>query len=696
MKKNIVYLILLLLGSLSVAGQSTVQITGNKNDIGKWISANFRKGVTPPFSFVYGGKHSGTFIKNWSYSVKNIAESDPSVIKRIYSYKDPVSGLTVECEVKGFNAYNAVEWVLRFVNTGNKNTPEISSVNASDITFTYKEGGALKMHYADGSHVSKEDFHQRLKVMQPHDSLYMEPYGGRSSQNAFPFFNMQAPKGQGGVLAAIGWTGTWFAKVKAETSKSTNLKSGMVNLKTYLYPKESIRTPKVCLLFWNGENRFVGHNAFRRLVLEHYTCKQNGKPTVYPVSTSFNYGDPAPCNEYTCMTEDYAIALIKRYAQYKLVPDVFWLDAGWYIKAADVAGKKNWANTVGNWTIDPERFPRGFRPIADEVHKQGAKFMVWFEPERVMKNSDWANQYPQWMLDAKGSVKQEEWQKDGDHDAVLFNLGNAEACKWLGKFIGDFMETNGIDYYRQDFNIEPAGFWYNNDEEGRRGICEIRYIEGLYKFWEYLLNRFPNTIIDNCASGGRRIDLESISRSAALWRTDYNYGEPNGSQCHTYGLELYLPLHGTGIQQADSYTFRSGLGTSVIYNWKVTEGNYNVVDMRNKQAEFNEVRPYFYEDYYPLSGSGDVDITADNIWMVYQLYRPSDDSGYIVGFRRANSPDQTYQVKLQGLKLDREYTLTNKDTGAVLVKKGSELAKGFEITLDQPRSSLLMKIEIKP
>ena len=64
-----------------------------------------------------------------------------------------------------------------------------------------------------------------------------------------------------------------------------------------------------------------------------------------------------------------------------------------------------------------------YKRQADEVHKQGAKFMVWFEPERVMKNSDWANQYPQWMLDAKGSVKQEEWQKDGDHDAVLFNMG---------------------------------------------------------------------------------------------------------------------------------------------------------------------------------------------------------------------------------------------------------------------------------
>ena len=696
MKKSIIYLMLLLFASSTVSGQSKVQITDKQYDINKWISSNFKEGTIPPFSFVYGGKHSSSFIKRWSYSVRNGQEPDPFVIKRIYSYKDPASGLIVECEVKGFVKYNAVEWMLRFINAGDNNTSEISSVNASDITFVYKKNGEFKLHYADGSRASRDDFRQRLQVMQPNDSVYMEPYGGRSSQNAFPFFNIEAPQGQGGVLAAIGWTGTWFAKVKAETGNKASLKSGMVNLKTYLYPKEQIRTPKVCLLFWSGDDRFVGHNAFRRLVLDHYTWKQNGKPTVYPVSTSFNYGDPAPCNEYTCMTEDYAIALIKRYAQYKLVPDVFWLDAGWYIKAADVANKRNWANTVGNWTIDAERFPRGFRPIADEIHKQGAKFMVWFEPERVMKDSDWAHQHPQWMLDAKGSLVPEEWQKDEEHDAVLFNLGNPEACKWLGQFVGDFMETNGIDYYRQDFNIEPAGFWYNNDEEGRRGICEIRYIEGLYRFWEYLLNRFPNTLIDNCASGGRRIDLESISRSAALWRTDYNYGEPTGAQCHTYGLELYLPLHGTGVEQADSYTFRSSLGTSVIYNWKVTEGNYNVIDMRSKKSEFNDIRPYFYEDYYPLSDTDNANITADNIWMVYQLHRPSDDSGYLVGFRRPNSPDKTYVVKLHGLRAEKDYKLTNRDTGVVLIKKGLELSEGLELSLDQSRSSLLIKIETMP
>ena len=216
----------------------------------------------------------------------------------------------------------------------------------------------------------------------------------------------------------------------------------------------------------------------------------------------------------------------------------------------------------------------------------------------------------------------------------------------MSKYIGDFLEENGIDYYRQDFNIEPEGFWAANDEPGRQGICEIRYIEGLYSFWEYLLNRFPGLLVDNCASGGRRIDLESISRSAPMWRTDYSYGEPIGYQCHTYGLNLYLPLHGTGTVSADKFTFRSSLGTSIIYNWKITEAGQSIYDMRDRQAEFKELRPYFYEDYYPLSGINN--ITSENIWLAYQLYRPSDDSGYIVAFRRKDNPDKSYTVNLSG------------------------------------------------
>ena len=169
------------------------------------------------------------------------------------------------------------------------------------------------------------------------------------------------------------------------------------------------------------------------------------------------------------------------------------------------------------------------KPVSDAAHAAGAKFMLWFEPERVVKGTQWAVEHKEWMLDCPQPAGSEE------ADWLLFDLGNDEACDWLCKYYGDFLEENGVDWYRQDCNIKPAPYWAHNDEPGRKGIKEIRHIENLYRFWDYLLDRFPEMVIDNCASGGKRLDWETISRSVPLWRSDYyHHDDPVGYQCHTY------------------------------------------------------------------------------------------------------------------------------------------------------------------
>lgn len=661
-------------------GQAKYMFTQNPVDINKWISDNFRKGKNPPFSFVYGDNQSKDLLRKWNFSSEKMRDPEAGVESYSYSWTDKETGLKLVCDVKGYPEYNAVEWVLRFTNTSDKDSPVLKEVKVVDLDFQYPSAGDITLHYSDGTHVSKADFHPRKKILVAGKTMTVSPQSGRSSDTAFPFFNIESPAKQGAIVA-VGWSGTWMADFTKIGDNSVLLASGMKWLEAYLHEKEAIRTPSICLLFWNGEDRMIGHNKFRRFVLNYQVHKINNAPTKYPVSTSFNYGDPSPCNEYTCMTTDYALAMINRYKRFDLVPEVFWLDAGWYIKAADVANNKNWANTVGNWEVDRERFPDGLKPISDAVHKAGAKFMVWFEPERVIKESNWGVKYRKWMLDAKGT------------DAYLFDLGNKEARDWLCQFIGDMMEENGIDYYRQDFNMNVDNFWRENDEPGRMGIHEIRHIEGLYAFWDYLLKRFPETIIDNCASGGRRIDFESIKRSAPMWRTDYCYGEPVGYQCHTYGLNFYLPLTGTGVEKNDRFTFRSSLGTSVIYNWKITEGESSFTEMQNCQKEFNEIRPYFYEDYYPLTTVDDM--TSGKIWLAYQLHRPSDDSGFIVAFRREDSKDNSITVKLSGLLPGENYIIENYDTKETFVKTGSELFTGLDLTLREPRSSLILKYKVK-
>ena len=181
-------------------------------------------------------------------------------------------------------------------------------------------------------------------------------------------------------------------------------------------------------------------------------------------------------------------------------------------------------------------------------------------------------------------------------------------------------------------------------------------------------------------------------RSAPMWRTDYNYGEPVGYQCHTYGLEFYLPQHATGSYHVNHFDSRSSLGSAVVFNWKLTQQGESFTDMVATQQEFEQVRPYFYEDFYPLSGIGD--LTGDDIWLAYQLHRPADNSGYIVAFRRANCEASTYEVKLSGLQPTRTYHLINKDTNEATKHLGKELMEGLTLTLAQPRSSLLLKYEL--
>jgi len=555
------------------------------------------------------------------------------------------------------------------------NTPVIEMAEVIDYTFIYSGNGSFVLHHSQGSNAQRSDFQPIDEKLLPGKKISMTPSGGRSSDNtALPFFNIEAP-GQQGTIVAVGWTGKWHADVLQLNEKSVSLVSGMEKMHLILNPDEEIRTPSICLLFWKGEDRMIGHNQFRQFILAHHFRKINGKFAEYPLSGSFDYGDPAPCNEYNCLTADFAIALVKRYQQFRITPEVFWLDAGWYTGCG--WDKGDWWQNVGNWTVEKDRFPNGLKPVSDAVHAVGSKFMVWFEPERVRKGTQFDREHPEWLLTLPGD------------ENSLFDLGNKDARLWLTNYISDFLKKEGIDYYRQDFNFDPMPYWEKNDKPDRIGISEIRHIEGLYAYWDSLLVRFPDLLIDNCASGGRRLDIETTSRSAPLWRTDYQYGEPNGYQCHTYGLNFYLPIHGTAVYKTENYTFRSGLGATMVMNWEVTGRNSESIPSIQKCIkDYKALRPYYYGDYYPLTGTENM--TRDSVWLAYQLNRHAQGDGILLAFRRKDCNEESLIVKLRGLDAKENYVLTDADSQIQKTVKGAELINGFRLTLNNTPGSLLI------
>ena len=175
-----------------------------------------------------------------------------------------------------------------------------------------------------------------------------------------------------------------------------------------------------------------------------------------------------------------------------------------------------------------------------------------------------------------------------------------------------------------------------------------------------------------------------------MWRTDYQYGEPNGYQCHTYGLNFYLPIHGTAIYKTDSYTFRSGLGGTAVMNWEVTgRDSESIPAMQKRIKDYLELRPYFYGDYYPLTAPKST--IRDSAWLAYQLNRPDKGDGIILAFRRKDCSEESIRIKLSGLDQNATYQLNFEDYGLQMGKKGSELMNGIDISIPLKPASLLIQ-----
>ena len=264
---------------------------------------------------------------------------------------------------------------------------------------------------------------------------------------------------------------------------------------------------------------------------------------------------------------------------------------------------------------------------------------------------------------------------------------------WLTDFMTDFIKREGVDYYRQDMNFDPSPYWKNNDSPDRIGISEEKHIEGLYAFWDSLLVRFPNLVIDNCASGGRRLDIETTSRSSPFWRTDLEQSAI-GAQCHTYGLSMYLPLNGTGLFRTGSYYFRSCLSSIGVINWSISGGNNETIFQYQKYMDdFKRLRQYYLADYYPLTPISS-HYTHETFWLSYQLNRPEKKDGIVLAFRRMKCRHGSITVQLKGLSPEARYELLYEDLNITVVKTGKELMKGFEISIPEKPSSVLISYKM--
>jgi alpha-galactosidase len=609
------------------------------------------RGSDLPFSFLYDGQPSDDLLGSWQRKTVR-KKLDTACVERTIIWTDPESRLEVRCVAVEYKTFPAAEWTVYFKNTGQMDTPLIENIQALDMKFERGTTGEFVLHGNKGDWCVPQSYEPYQLSLEPKSAHRFAPDGGRPTNGprGWPYFNLQMPGG--GLILAVGWPGQWACSFTCDDRGGVRVIAGQEGTRLYLKPGEEIRTPLIALLFWRGSETVRAQNLWRRWFVAHSLPRLNGQlpPTMVQMQCyrTFEKGG-----------EQDLFDTVEEFKRSGIGVDLCWRDAGWY------PCKGSWPNT-GTWEIDPERYPRGFRPFSDWLHQQGKKFIVWFEPERVGDRGSWlATRHPDWLLGGN-----------------LLNLGQPEAWNWLVEHIDTMLTREGIDYYRQDFNMDPLGNWRVADAPNRRGISENKHVTGYLAFWDELRRRHPGLLIDSCASGGRRNDLETLRRAVPLLRSDFQFGHeattPN--QGHTYGISSWIPYYGSGCYFTDTYSARSYIMPCSGYAGTNAE-------TRRAYDECRQVAPFMLGDYYPLTPYS----IEPGSWIAWQFDRPDLGGGVIQAFRHPKNESPTRVLRLSGLLPSTQYRVTDLDRGAPRVMSGKELmTEGLLVEIKTPPGSAVV------
>ena len=313
------------------------------------------------------------------------------------------------------------------------------------------------------------------------------------------------------------------------------------------------------------------------------------------------------------------------------------------------------------------------------MHEYGGKVMLWFEAEVMRCNpDDFVNNMEgfkrEWFL---GTAARGSWLQ-----GELFDLGNPECVTWLLNRIYKVLDEGNIDMLRSDFNVNPGEVWSYADELFKFGFRENQYVQGYLSMWDQILARYPSMMIDSCASGGGRNDIETMRRSVPLHISDFWDGNDDGfdeRQTCMLALPQWLPyfkleVHATA--PATVYNYRSSMAPWFILSVPYEDPDADWALAASAEAEWRELSKYYYSDFYPLTDFS----KSPEAWRAWEYYDPSSRSGAVQLFRGPESGEPEITLKFYGVD-NGKYRLRSANGSFDVTVSGRQLKKGYAFIL---------------
>lgn len=464
----------------------------------------------------------GTRGIEWRYHAHQITDEDGSTAL-VIEMRDRAYPLAVELWYRLFDDADVIErWArVRHLEPGGQ---PIIVRQAHSANWCLPPGERWRLRYLQGGHVAETQLTET--VLTP-GKLILESRRGTTSHQANPWFALDQPgcgaEEHGEVWSgALAWSGSW--KLVFETTQAGRLHvSGGYNefdTPLTLAPGTDLVLPVFAGVYGNegmgGISRAwhayqLGHVLTRR-------SRRGGSPS-FPAPSLAGARDGAPgrpalrpvlYNSWEATTfsvdEEGQSELAEIAAD--MGAELFVVDDGWF------TGRTHDAAGLGDWTVDPAKFPRGLDPLIKRVRSLGMRFGLWIEPEMVNLESELYRAHPDWVFHFPNRDRSER-----RHQLVL-NLGRPDVADWVHSTVDRLVTEHEISFLKWDMNrhfSEPGWPEQLGHNPERAWIDHTRH---LYEILDHLRDDHPDLEIESCSGGGGRIDLGILSRAEQVWTSD--------------------------------------------------------------------------------------------------------------------------------------------------------------------------------